>query len=245
MTEDVWANVLEFLGVEGKYLFLPPVCRQWKEMIVRLPSRNTNLEQMMASSSTIKECRNDARGKKILAKNAWTYLAVTRNERLEFNTLADEIKNTIEWDRFSVHTAALHNNVNFFHWLRTKSLEWDTSTALSSFSNEENENQKLSFLKNMSLLGYAPVNGSSIAAARLGAVKILQWLKQKDCDMDSVAQVLAEEGHLQALKWANTNGIPNDEHTLEAALYGGNEELARYVKRNTRVKRSEPCSIDN
>lgn len=245
MTEDVWGNVLEFVGVEGKYLFLAPVCRQWKERVARLPSRHTTLEQMMASLSTIRECKQDSRGKKILAKNAWSYLAVTKKERLEFYTLADELQSTIEWDRFSVHTAARHNNVNFFHWLSTKSLEWDTSTALSSFSNERDEHQTLSFLKNMSLLGYPPVNGSSIAAARLGAVKILQWLKQKDCDMDSVAQVLAEEGHEEALRWANTNGIGLDQHTLGAALYGGNPQVVRYVKWSTPAERSEPGDIDN
>lgn len=240
---DVWDNVHEFLGVEGKYLFLAPVSRQWKERIIRHPSRNTNLKQMMASSSTIKECCQCERGMKTLAQNAWSYLAVMKNGQKEFNILADEIKNTIEWDRFSVHTAAIQNNANFFHWLRKTTLEWDASTALSSFSQDENENQKLEFLKNMLGFGYSPTTwrGTTIAAARLGSVKLIRWLQQLGCDMDSVAQVLAEEGHLEALQWANTNGIPLDQHTLEAALYGGNHRVVTYVKgydanRNTHSK---------
>lgn len=249
-SQFVWDNVHEFLGVKGKYIFLAPVCRQWAQMIQMIHPRNTNLEQMMASSSTIRECKAHAQGKKTLAKNAWSYMAVLRNEQTEFDALADTLKDTIEWDRFSVHTAALHNNVNFFDWLRTTALKWNTSTALSSFY--EKEDETLVFLKNMVGLGYVPTNRSSIAAARLGSVKIIQWLKQLGCDMDSVAQVLAEEGHLQALQWANTNGIPLDDHTLGAALYGRNSHVVKYVKGYSRVfkdytpvKRSEPGGIDN
>ena len=220
LPDDVWEVVHSMIESKGKYLFLAPVCSHWYSLT---KSKLTNLEQTMASSSTIREAREHQGGKTLAKKNAWSFLArINPSTQGKLEELANELRQTIEWNEYSIITAAQHNNMNFFHWLRTTSLEWDPALALSSFSS-------VTFLKQMYKLGYVPDERCSRAAARLGSVEALRWLKEVGCDLRDVTQVLAEEGHLATLKWATQNGIPYDDFTLDAAAYAGKLSIVRYI----------------
>lgn len=228
LPDDVWEIVHGMIDFSGKYLFLAPVCSHWYSLT---ESKVTNLEQTMASPSTIREAREHHGGTTLAKKNAWSFLAQSKNK--EFEELANELARTIEWDEYSVNTAAQHNHINFFHWLRTTSLEWDPTRALASFSS-------VTFLQQMYALGYVPDERCSMAAARLGSVEALKWLKQVGCDLRDVTQVLAEEGHLASLKWATQNGIPYDNFTLDAAAYAGKPNIVRYIVASVFFRKNTP-----
>lgn len=227
---DVWETILELVDFSGKYLFLAPVCKQWLHFEnAKKTSRNTNFKNILASASTVRESLEHPGGDKMLLrtlsrKNTWSYLA--ENVHQDVGNLANEIIRIVEWDEFSVGTAGKHGNLGFVAWLRTTELEWDPFLALSCAAFEEN----LTFLKHMYYSwGYVPNFRTSVGAALVGSVKVLQWLKHIRCDLDDVTQVLAEEGHLNSLIWANSNGFQCNERTLEAAKYGGHIDVLNYL----------------
>lgn len=223
---DVWARIHEIVGFSGKYLFLAPVSKQWSKNYKKIKN-NTNFENMMETASTVRES-GEHEGRETLSKNnAWSYIA----REFVNAEVADELVKLVEWDEFSVGTAGRHGNEGFFRWLRTsrrgQALKWDSGLALSCSALEGN----LPFLKHMYYKnGYVPDYRTSGGAALVGSVKVLRWLKQIHIDLEDVTQVLAEEGHLTSLIWANSNGIQNDQHTMEAAKYGGNIDVINYIK---------------
>ena len=230
--DDAWTNILDFLDFKGKYLFLSPVCRRWQKLAKTSHTSHTNMAEMMASPSTIKEAGQHREGKKTLVKrNAWSFLAAkkTYDSSNTLPKLANQLKHTIEWDPFSVNAAARHNNLDFFRWLRTTSLEWDPQLALAVGS--KTSSSSLPFLQSMLHLGYFPDNRSSTGAALVGSAEILRWLRHVGCNMDQVVQVLAEEGHIQTLRWAISIGIPYDHHALNAAAaYGGKLQNVQCIR---------------
>lgn len=231
---DVWKTILELVDFKGKHLFLAPVCKQWLDFEnSSTTSKNTNFENVLASASTVRESREHPGGKETLSeilsrKHIWSYLA--ENIHQHVGDVSNEIIQIVEWDVFSVGTAGKHGNLSFFVWLRTTELEWDPFLALSCAAFEEN----LTFLQHMYYSwGYVPNFRTSVGAALVGSIKVLRWLKQIRCDFDDVTQVLAEEGHLTSLIWANANGYQCDERTLEAAKYGGHIAILKYIEADT------------
>lgn len=204
--------------IDFSFLFLAPVCKRWYEF--GKESKVTNFQNMMASSSTIRESGQSRGGSRVfLRRNAWTFLAKNVKDSLHFDEMADELIDIIEWDEFAVTTAGNHGNLCFFHWLRNSNLTWDPELALSSAAS----NGKCDFLKHMYNVGYVPGPRSCRSAALTGSVQILQWLKEVGCDVDDVTQILAEEGHVGPLIWAKKYGFPyNDKLVLDAANYGNN-----------------------
>jgi len=221
LPEEVLKTILGM--VSCSFLFLAPVCKQWHEFEL---SNCTNFESIMASEFTIRETAESRGGSETLHKNnAWSFLA--KHDSNSFDKMADELVQRIEWDELSVGTAGFYSNLSFFRWLRkTPTLEWDPELALSSSQNQ-------TFLKHMHDFGYAPGNRSCQAAARLGQIPTLRWLKEVGCEMENmqdITQVLAEEGHLQPLQWAISNGFPCDHNTLDAAMYAKKSDVVRYLR---------------
>mmetsp|Transcript_29280 Transcript_29280/g.58142 ORF Transcript_29280/g.58142 Transcript_29280/m.58142 type:complete len:155 (-) Transcript_29280:38-502(-) len=63
------------------------------------------------------------------------------------------------------------------------------------------------------------------AAAKGGQLRVLQWLRGRDCPWDSeTCRLAAERGHLALLKWAIGHGCPYEErdfrHTADPDFYG-------------------------
>ena len=224
---DLVRRIHGIMDFQSNYLFLAPVCKQWYNLF---ESRHTNLKHMMASASTIRESGESRGGSETLARrNAWGFLAKV----VGLDAWADELIQKIEWDEFSVGIAGHHGNFGFIKWVHTTSLVWDPELALSSSA----LGGKFKFLKHMYKLGYVPGQNSIVGAARAGSVEILNWMRDIGCDMQDVTQALAEEGHLGPLKWANSNGFPCDKLTLDAAIYGGVEDVVSYLTEVNRTRR--------
>ena len=231
LPEDVLRKI--HLMVRQSYLFLAPVCKQWYKFEKEASRFTTNFESMMASHSTIRESGQSRGGSEALLKNnAWCFLA-KHVDGGKLTKMADELLVLTEWNEFSVGPAGFHENLMFFRWLTGKStIEWDPDLALSC--NLSNSSNSVNFLKHMhDYFGYTPGMRSCQAAARLGKITNLQWLKEIGCDVENmkdITQVLAEEGHLGTLKWANSNGFPCDQNTLDAARYANRGTVVRYLR---------------
>lgn len=228
LSEDLVRRIHGIMDVQGNFLFLAPVCKQWYNLRT---TKTTNLKHMMASSSTIRESAESRGGSETLArKNAWGFLA----KHKEIANGLNELNELIEWDEFSVGAAGHHGNLSFMEWVVTTTLKWDSELALSSSALAG----KFNFLKHMYNLGYVPGQRSVIGAARAGSVEILKWMNEIGCDMKDVTDALAEEGHLGPLKWANSNGFPCEhKRTLDAAIYGDNYEVINYLTEVNRTRR--------
>ena len=232
LPEDVWARIHDMVG--KNYLFLAPVCKKWCNWYYTKQTKHTkytNFIHAMASSSTIRESGESRGGKTVLSrKNAWDFLAKHVSDRKLLGEMADELSLIIDWDEFSVGTAGRHGNLSFILWLRKNNkLEWDSDLALSS-SALAGQSQNLAFLKNMYNLGYIPGDRACTGAALAGSVEILRWLQDAGCDTKDVTQVLAEEGHLGPLQWANSYGFKCDRLTLDAAKYEKRLGVVRYLR---------------
>lgn len=230
LPEDVFRTIHGM--VSHSFLFMAPVCKQWYKF-EKDSKCCTNFQSMMASHSTIRESGESRGGSEALSKNnAWSFLAKHVSKNILFDKMANELIHKIEWDEFSVGDAGFHGNLSFVKWLiKKQTLEWDPELALSCCLMSKENN--FYFLKNMHDLGYTPGMRSCQAAARLGKIATLQWLKEIGCDVENmkdITQVLAEEGHLETLKWANSNGFPCDQETLDAAIYANRREVVRYLR---------------
>lgn len=235
LPQDLQTSVLNCLvGSQGNFLFLAPVCKQWYKLVGYGTGSGTTLKQIMASPSTIRESGESPGGNETLSKNAWGFLAKHRN------TFKPEMANElllqkIQWDEFSVATAGNHGNLGFIYWLEKQDkLGWDPELALSSAALAG----EYVFLKHMYKSGYNPERRSVQAAARAGAVQILEWMNKIGCDMTDANEALAEEGHLGPLKWAHSIGLFCDKISLDAALdaaaYGQKREVVLYLKHHVK-----------
>lgn len=252
LPKDVWQVVHEFVGFSGKHLFLAPVCRSWYVENTSSSNRRTDFKEMMTSPSTIRESGRIPKGSSILErKNAWSYIAKHVFDLQTFERFANELYKYIEWDAYSASTAGKHGNLSFFRWLRTKDgkLKWDAELALEGASLYG----RLSFLEQMCteiLPGYVPGKSTVAGAAIFGSSEVLEFLQHIGCDMEDVGEILAEEGHLQTLTWASSNGIlknSNFTHVLQAAKYGNHPNVVTYVtnfnRRNGEPSNGEPSSV--
>lgn len=226
MPEEVWRNILRGYVGDTYYLFVAPVCRKWHKQLS--PYTKTKSCHIMASSATIRESGQSRGGRQVLSgMNAWSFLAehVAKND--DVAKMADELADIIDWDEFSVVTAGRQGNFAFFNWLTSqKKHKWDPELALSSCALGRN----LVLLKHMYNLGYVPGRRSCEGAALAGSVEILSWLQEIATEsVDTVTQVLAEEGNLGALKWAISEGFVCDKNTLEAAKYQERLEVVRFL----------------
>lgn len=234
MPEEVWGNILGFIG--ANYLFVAPVCRKWHKL--RNQPAYTNPHHMMASSATIRESGQSRGGRQVLSgMNAWSFLAEHVNDPKVFAEMANELADIIDWDEFSVVTAGRQGNLAFFSWLTSQTHKWDAELALSSCASA-GQGRNLVLLKQMYNLGYVPGQRSCEGAALAGSVEILGWLQEIACDTGSVTQVLAEEGNLRTLKWANSKGFICDQNTLEAALYHNRLQVVRYLSNRKKTNKT-------
>lgn len=257
LPNDVWQVVHEFVDFSGEYLFFATVCRSWyQNQYVENSSSNqrTDFEEMMATPSRIRESVTSPKGRAILVrKNAWTYIAGYLDLKT-FERFANELYKHIEWDRWSAIQAGRQGNLSFFRWLKTKEkdgkLKWDAELALEGASLYG----RLSFLEQMCteiLPGYVPLEGTVAGAAIFGSSEVLGFLQRIGCDMTDVCDILAQEGHLQTLKWANSNGIlinkSNFTDVLHAAKHGKHPDVVDYVtnlkRRNGEPSNGEPSSV--
>jgi len=68
-------------------------------------------------------------------------------------------------------------------------------------------------------------------AAREGQLRILQWLRARECPWDKrTCRAAARNGHLQLLKWAREEGCPWDYLTCSGAAYGGHLQLLMWAR---------------
>lgn len=213
---------LIFEMVTPSYLFLAPVCKLWSIWLHF--NLKTCLLSVVSSTTTIKESIKSPGGHQFLQRKTWKYL-MNDFDIEKANTLVD---NDITWDEYTVVGC---KNINFFKWLSNKeTLKWDPDLAISSSISDED------FVSTMLELGFNPGYKSCQAAARTGCVEIvklcvenLKNLVIQDV-MPDILQILAEEGQTQALKWANTQGYVCDWVTLDAAIYGGNNDTIQYTR---------------
>lgn len=220
--EQMWINILEYSEFRGEYLFMAPVCKTWYQ-IGKTRGYRTGVAEIMRSTSTILESNMYPKGRKLLRNYAWSYIA--QNIKDDIEKVATLIQSIVPWDPFSVCIAGKYENVNFILWLRNTHLKWDPAICLASAALEGN----LYFMQKLYQYGYTPQGTSSKTAAVHGSIELLRWLKTINCDMEDVTQHLAEEGHLNTLIWANNNGIPCDDQTLDAAAHGGHVDVVRYL----------------
>lgn len=222
LPSDVLQKVFEAVGFRGKYLFLGPVCKEWWSRSSKYDT-HTNFRNLMDSPSTMRESVAQSKGEPVLSKrNAWGYLA--RHLTPGNVDLAYELVRLIGWDEFSICPAGKCGNRFFFHWLSATGLKWDPDLAMASSTS-------LKFFKFMYLeKGHFPDYKSIARAARIGSVKLLRWLRTTGCDLTDVTEILAEEGHLETLIWANTSGLIVNQNTLQAAIYGKHAETILYIE---------------
>lgn len=235
LPSDVWQIAHQFVGFRGKYLFLAPVCRSWYHTEAG-NNPHTNFREVMASSSRIREAGKSLGGVAMLSrKNAWSYLAKKVHDPEIFESLANELEITVDWDMYSSVIAGKHGNSGFFRWLNaSQKYEWDPELALSSAALAG----RLPFLEQMCtdiLQGFVPGKSTVTGAALLGSPDILKFLQKRGCDMEDVGDILAEEGHLRTLKWANSNGILIQPQILHAAAYGNHPDVVHYLRDLSRI----------
>ena len=229
----LWENILKYTEFKGNFLFIRTVNKKWYNFD-KEQSKNTSLTEIMKSVPRINEALSYVKGSQFLTRYAWFYMGETIIDYDLLDRIGRNIINKIPWDPLSVCAAGTNNNFNFIIWLKYFNNEnyyklvWDPALSISSASLEGN----LEFMKSMYKIGHIPTKESSKMAAIKGAIPVLSWLKSINCSMEDVAQYLAEEGNLDGLMWANSHGIPCDEHTLDAAAHGGDLGVIMYLIQN-------------
>lgn len=219
---EMWDIIRKMSGFKGNYIFTGTVSRSWYN---HEASRSTSFEEMMRSPSTLKESMKYERGRELITNNAWGYIAQKIKEKNSIEKLGEFLLDRIPWNESSIVLAGAYENINFIRWVMTTNIEWDASAAFSSAALHGN----LFFMQSLYREGYTPCGVSSHTAAAGGSIAVLRWLKGLGCDMKDVTQILAEEGHLGALIWANNHGVPCDNLTLDAAAYGGRLNVVIYL----------------
>eukprot|EP00588_Corethron_pennatum_P026107 CAMPEP_0194321338 /NCGR_PEP_ID=MMETSP0171-20130528/17552_1 /TAXON_ID=218684 /ORGANISM="Corethron pennatum, Strain L29A3" /LENGTH=211 /DNA_ID=CAMNT_0039079179 /DNA_START=367 /DNA_END=1002 /DNA_ORIENTATION=- len=74
---------------------------------------------------------------------------------------------------------------------------------------------------------------ASQAAAGGGHLEMLQWLRGEECPWGSwTCRAAAEGGHLEVLQWTVASGCPWDEWTCKAAADGGHLGVLRWAIEN-------------
>lgn len=227
----LWENILKYTEFKGNFLFIRTVNKKWYTFGEQEQPENTSLSEIMKSVPRINEALSYDGGSNFLTRYAWSYLGGTIIDYSLLDRIGRNIVNKIPWDPLAVCAAGTNNNFNLIIWLKHFNHEnyyklvWDPALSISSAALEGN----LEFMKSMYKIGHIPTKESSKMAALKGAIPVLSWLKSINCSMEDVVQYLAEEGNLDGLIWANSNGIPCDEHTLDAAAYGGNIDVIMYL----------------
>jgi len=81
------------------------------------------------------------------------------------------------------------------------------------------------------------------AAAKGGQLRILKWLRGRNCPWNSwTCKGAARNGHLEVLKWARENGCDWDSETCSAAAMNGHLETLKWARENGCEWDSQTCS---
>jgi hypothetical protein len=212
---EIVSEVCGFL--DGVFLHVGTLNKQFHEIY---KGRDTFIS--LETCKLVDECIHNNNGR-VLMENSQPFdmLAQTNNTKVAEHLLS----NSFVWKCGSVNTAIRTRNFEFVQWVIDKKLHWNPMAALSltAFFGD------LDGMKFMYGLGYKPDVAVVGLAAEYGDRETLQWIIDIGCPTDTMVEILSLNGHIEEVKWANSQGLPCNKASLDRAAICGCYDMVTYM----------------